>query len=105
MKKKLSAQYLNSNLDAGRYYDDNGTGLNIHVRKSGSKNWSQRLRINGKQIELDLQKYVECPDCNGTGCNPGTSKSTCKDCNGIGNVNVVNIDKIIIDKNKSIENK
>ena len=42
MKKKLSAQYLNSNLDAGRYYDDNGTGLNIHVRKSGSKNWSQR---------------------------------------------------------------
>ena len=57
MKKKLSAQYLNSNLDAGRYYDDNGTGLNIHVRKSGSKNWSQRLRINGKQIELGLGSY------------------------------------------------
>ena len=57
MKKKLSAQYLNSNLDAGRYYDDNGTGLNIHVRKSGSKNWSQRLRINGKQIELGLGIY------------------------------------------------
>ena len=57
MKKKLSAQYLNSNLDAGRYYDDNGTGLNIHVRKSGAKNWSQRLRINGKQIELGLGSY------------------------------------------------
>ena len=57
MKKKLSAQYLNSNLDAGRYYDDNGTGLNIHVRKSGSKNWSQKLRINGKQIELGLGSY------------------------------------------------
>ena len=32
--------------------------------------------LHGKQIELDLQKYVDCPDCNGTGCNPGTS--TCK---------------------------
>ena len=30
--------------------------------------------LHGKQIELDLQKYVDCPDCNGTGCNPGTSK-------------------------------
>ena len=57
MKKKLSAQYLNSNLDTGRYYDDNGTGLNIHVRKSGSKSWSQKLRINGKQIELGLGSY------------------------------------------------
>ena len=44
--------------------------------------------LHGKQIELDLQKYVDCPDCNGTGCNPGTSKSTCKDCNGNGQVRV-----------------
>lgn len=61
MKKKLSAQYLNSNLDNGRYYDDNGTGLNIHVRKSGSKSWSQKLRINGKQIELGLGSYPTVP--------------------------------------------
>ena len=44
--------------------------------------------LHGKQIELDLQKYVNCPDCNGTGCNPGTSKVTCKDCNGNGQVRV-----------------
>ena len=44
--------------------------------------------LHGKQIELDLQKYVDCPDCNGTGCKPGTSKSTCKDCNGNGQVRV-----------------
>ena len=50
--KKLTAQYLNSNLTAGRYYDDSGTGLHIHVRKSGSKSWSQKLRFVGKQIEL-----------------------------------------------------
>ena len=34
-KKKLSTQYLNSNIPAGRYYDDSGTGLHIYVRKSG----------------------------------------------------------------------
>ena len=26
--------------------------------------------LHGKQIELDLQKYVDCPDCNCTGCKP-----------------------------------
>jgi len=55
--KKLTAQYLNSNLTAGRHYDDSGTGLHIHVRKSGSKSWSQKLRFGGKQIELGLGSY------------------------------------------------
>ena len=44
--------------------------------------------LHGKQIELDLQKFVDCPDCNGSGCKPGSSKSTCKDCNGHGQVRV-----------------
>ena len=44
--------------------------------------------LHGKQIELDLQKHVDCPDCNGTGCQPGTSKSNCNDCNGQGQVRV-----------------
>ena len=57
MKNKLSAQYLNSNLPPGRYYDDTGTGLNMHVRKSGSKNWSQKIRFQGKQYELGLGSY------------------------------------------------
>ena len=26
--------------------------------------------LHGKQIELDLQKLVDCPDCEGTGCKP-----------------------------------
>ena len=47
-KKKLSTQYLNSNIPAGRYYDDSGTGLHIYVRKSGSKSWSQKIRFGGK---------------------------------------------------------
>ena len=55
--KKLSTQYLNSNLPYGRYYDDSGTGLHIYVRKSGSKSWSQKIRFMGKQLELGLGSY------------------------------------------------
>ena len=57
MSKKLSAQLLNSNMKAGRYYDDSGTGLHIYVRKSGSKSWSQKIRFAGKQLELGLGNY------------------------------------------------
>lgn len=55
--KKLTAQFLNSSLAAGRYYDDSGAGLHIYVRKSGSKSWSQKLRFGGKQLELGLGSY------------------------------------------------
>ena len=44
--------------------------------------------LHGKQIELDLKKYVDCPDCNGSGCKPGSSKITCNDCGGQGQVRV-----------------
>ena len=44
--------------------------------------------LHGKQIELDLKKHVDCPDCSGTGCQPGTSKSKCNDCNGQGQMRV-----------------
>ena len=57
VSKKLSVQQLNSNMDAGRHYDDSGTGLHIYVRKSGSKSWSQKIRFGGKQIELGLGNY------------------------------------------------
>ena len=57
MPKRLTAQLLNTNMEAGRYYDDSGTGLNIHVRKSGSKSWSQKIRFGGKQLELGLGNY------------------------------------------------
>ena len=44
--------------------------------------------LHGKQIELDLQKYVDCPDCDGSGCVSGSSKITCNDCRGQGQVRV-----------------
>ena len=60
-KKKLTTQLLNSNLKAGRHYDDSGNGLHIYVRKSGSKSWSQKIRYNGKQLELGLGNYPAVP--------------------------------------------
>jgi len=44
--------------------------------------------LNGKKIDLDLQKNVDCPDCSGSGCFPGTSKTKCSDCNGQGQVRI-----------------
>jgi len=44
--------------------------------------------LHGKRMDLDLQKNVDCPDCNGSGCSPGTSKIKCSDCDGQGQVRV-----------------
>lgn len=55
--KRLTSQLLNSNLPAGKYYDQSGTGLFFKVSKAGSKAWSQRIRFNGKQLELGLGIY------------------------------------------------
>ena len=44
--------------------------------------------LHGKRMELDLQKNVDCPDCNGSGCFPGTSKIKCSDCDGQGQVRI-----------------
>jgi len=44
--------------------------------------------LHGKRMDLDIPKNVDCPDCNGTGCSPGTSKTKCSDCNGQGQVRV-----------------
>ncbi len=42
--------------------------------------------LNGKQMEIDLEKNVDCSNCHGSGCLPGTSKITCSTCNGNGQV-------------------
>lgn len=42
--------------------------------------------LNGKKMEIDIQKDVECDSCNGSGCADGTSKITCSTCNGQGQV-------------------
>jgi len=40
--------------------------------------------LHGKKMEIDLDKLVNCKTCMGSGCSPGTSKKTCSDCGGQG---------------------
>ena len=42
--------------------------------------------LYGKKIEIDLQKQIQCDICHGSGCKPGTNKTTCTTCNGQGQV-------------------
>ena len=42
--------------------------------------------LNGKKMEINLQKQIQCDNCQGSGCKPGTNKKTCTSCNGQGEV-------------------
>lgn len=42
--------------------------------------------LYGKKMEIDLQKQIECDNCHGSGCKPGTNPKTCRTCNGQGQV-------------------
>ena len=42
--------------------------------------------FNGKHMEIDVHKDVDCESCQGSGCAPGSSKKTCTTCNGQGQV-------------------
>ncbi len=53
-KKSLTANFIKSTKAPGRHYDSNNTGLHLFVRKSGSKSWVQRLRLQGKTIDIGL---------------------------------------------------
>lgn len=40
----------------------------------------------GSNTEIQLQKYTSCPECEGSGCAPGTSPQVCNRCGGRGQV-------------------
>lgn len=47
---------------------------------------SFRDAAKGSEVELKIPKDVTCPDCHGTGAEPGTSPETCQQCHGTGRV-------------------
>lgn len=53
-KKSLTALWVKEVKSPGRYYDSNNTGLHFYVRKTGSKSWVQRLKFQGKSIDIGL---------------------------------------------------
>ena len=54
---KLSAVFVRSVKEPGKYHDKSGTGLLLRVDKSGAKFWIQRITIHGKRRELGLGSF------------------------------------------------
>ena len=44
--------------------------------------------INGKEVKMSIPSKVNCKPCKGTGAKDGTAFTTCKQCNGQGQVRV-----------------
>ncbi len=42
----------------------------------------------GCEKEIELSRTETCPDCQGSGCQPGTTAEKCPDCNGMGVVRI-----------------
>lgn len=44
--------------------------------------------FRGKRLDIEIKKNVDCGDCNGSGCAPGTRPETCPSCRGQGQVRI-----------------
>lgn len=44
--------------------------------------------FSGKKLEIDVKKNIDCPNCDGSGCAPGTSPQTCPNCRGQGQIRI-----------------
>ncbi|MFD0982813.1 tyrosine-type recombinase/integrase [Tropicimonas aquimaris] len=53
-QKSLTAAFVNSVKEPGKYHDAKGTGLFLLVKPNGSSFWVQRIVIRGKRRELGL---------------------------------------------------
>ena len=50
--KKLTVKFIEAAKMPGKYFD--GHGLFLKINKSGTKQWVQRIVINGKRSEIGL---------------------------------------------------
>ena len=77
-------------------YHGEGTIMLVNIEDNSFRYFSKNLMCESTGISY------QNPEPNNFSFN--SPKGACENCNGIGIVNVVNVDKIIVDKNKSIEN-
>ena len=77
-------------------YHGEGTIMLVDILDNSFRYFSKNLMCEATGLSY------QNPEPNNFSFN--SPKGACDACNGIGNVNIVNIDKIIVDKNKSIEN-
>ena len=77
-------------------YHGNDTIMIVNIDDNSFRYFSKNLMCEETGISYEI------PEPNNFSFN--SPKGACSNCNGIGYTNEINIDKIIIDKNKSIEN-
>ena len=65
-----------------RRRSNNGPMQGANVRASVRITFEEA--VFGCKKEIQLNKYVKCETCSGTGASPGTSKKTCTTCGGSG---------------------
>ena len=63
---------------------NNGPQQGANVRTSVRITFQEACSGCEKELEMTLKD--PCPTCHGTGCKPGTSKSTCTKCGGSGHI-------------------
>jgi len=56
-EKKLSAAFLKSDLEPGKYHDGGNIGLYLRVEPNGKRFWIQRVTVNGKRTEIGLGSF------------------------------------------------
>ncbi|MEM4249134.1 MAG: molecular chaperone DnaJ [Candidatus Nitrosotenuis sp.] len=44
--------------------------------------------FRGKRLDIEVKKNIDCGDCKGSGCAPGTRPETCPSCRGQGQVRI-----------------
>ena len=59
-----------------------GEDLRVHVTLSFEE------AAFGCKKEVSINRVESCPDCHGTGCEPGTTAEVCPDCHGSGYITV-----------------
>mgnify|MGYP000517745452 CR=1 FL=1 len=52
--KSLTAAFVSSVKEPGKYHDGKGTGLFLLVKPSGARSWVQRIVVRGKRREIGL---------------------------------------------------
>ena len=58
-RKALTAKFVESIKIKGKYFD--GHGLFLRVTPNGTKQWVQRITINGKRTEIGLGSAIVIP--------------------------------------------
>jgi integrase len=59
--KPLTAAFVKTISEPGKYHDGGGTGLYLRVQPNGTRFWIQRIVIRGKRRELGLGSYPSVP--------------------------------------------